>query len=86
MATYFLFAPNFSHVFEGSFGECSTLAEQLTRQNSDLLLKIARVRVGELHAQIIFEVSADGIRQIHRVWYPIMKKLRRGAKECPFPI
>ena len=82
-ASYFLFTPNLSHAFNGSYQSCMGLAEQLTRCGEHELLIIARARTGEAHAISCYEITSSGFKQTRGLRAERQKKLSRLSKSSP---
>ena len=85
MNSYFVFTIDLSHVAQGSFAECQTLADQLTLDGQFPLLKIARCRAGEPDATVIFDVDKECRRQSGHGRRVPRQVLQKGAKQRPFP-
>ena len=84
MTSYFLFTPNFSNAFNGSYAQCLQLATQLTNDGTHELLKMARARAGETDATIIFDITAYSSKQTKGVRSTSRHTLQKTSKESPF--
>ena len=85
MTSYFLLAPDLSHVASGSYAECITLGDHFTLSNAFPLLKIARARAGEPDATIIYDISKDSRKQVRGARRISRQRLVRTSKQTPFP-
>lgn len=84
VSTIFLFTPDQSRAYGGSYAACASWAMELTRTGEFTLLKIALGRAGEREAVITADVAngintrASGSRAIDDVY-----KLTRVCSEAP---
>ena len=86
MTAYFLFDPNESAGFEGSFAQCRSLGEKLVNSGKHKLLKIARCRPGEDAAMICFEMERGMVRQTPRERAVHRRKLIQLARHTPLEV
>ena len=86
MTSYFLFTPNLSHAFIGSYTQCLHLARELIADGSYELLKVARSRAGENQAIVIYDISAESTRQTRGVRGVDRRKLQKTSKLAPLVI
>lgn len=84
VSTFFLFTPDQSKAYSGSYAACASWGVELTRTGEFTLLKIALGRAGEPKAVITADVAngiitrASGSRAIDNIY-----KLTRVCSDAP---
>ena len=86
MHSYFLFPPDLSNGFRGSYSECINFGDVLVQNHGYSLLKIARARGGETDARIIFDITAESHKQVSGFRSIKRQKLSSICKQRPFDI
>ena len=86
MHSYFLFTPNLSNGFRGSYSDCINFGDELVKNHSYPLLKIARARAGETDARIIFDITPESRKQFAGFRAVKRKTITRVCKQKPFDI
>ena len=86
MVSYFLFTPDLSHVSNGSHDDCLARGYHFAKSEAFPLLKIARARMGEPDATIIYDITEGSHKQSSRARRVSCSKLVQGSKQRPFPL
>lgn len=86
MHSYFLFPPDLSNGFRGSYSDCVNFADELVNNHGYSLLKIARARAGETDARIIFDITPESHKQVSGFITVKRKTITRVCRQKPFDI